>query len=250
VLITPRRLAYFNMNVSTNYQALTPEQVSELAQKLDGAWKNPRLPKLQYDMVVATELQNYKRGRPVAPYEVFIELMKAIPGELGKYPDSTLLDVGASSGYYREVLRENSLWCTYTACDYSEDYQRLAKQLYPAMTFDVADARNLPYQDASFDIVYSGACLMHVYEYEKVIAELARVASQYVLLHRNPVHPKPTEFFTKEAYGIETLEAHFNESELEALFPKYGLSIVKAVDVFRGADGFGHRSYLLKCATT
>jgi len=59
--------------------------------------------------------------------------------------------------------------------------------MYPAIRFDVEDATRLRYNSDSFDIVVSGCCLLHISEYEKAIAEAARVSREFVVFHRTPV---------------------------------------------------------------
>jgi hypothetical protein len=100
----------------------------------------------------------------------------------------------------------------------------------------------------SFDIVISGCCLLHIANFEEAIKESARVSSRYVLFHRTPVlHMAPTTFFRKLAYGIQTIEIHFNEEELLSLFRKHGLSVIaiSTLDIsWKAGDAYATKEYI------
>lgn len=234
-----------SVSVSTNYRELTHAEAEVLAGVYDKAWQDPEIPRRQYESVVKPELEWFRSGNKVAPFDA---LVKCLTNKMWfNTLKPTMLDVGASGGYYSEIVHSVYPF-DYTGCDYSEAFQRLAGELYPGIKFDVADARALPYESESFDIVLSGAAIMHIAEYELAIAEAARVASKYVIFHRTPVlTDAATKFFEKEAYGVRCLEIHFNKSELAALFEANELDPVHSEEVFwNHAERFGHMTYLLK----
>lgn len=232
--------------VSTNYRELHGAEIAEVAAACAEAWKSTEIPARQY-AIVKPELENYRNGGACAPFDALVRCLKRLPEEM-KWPQTKLLDVGASAGYYMEILRQNSWFCDYTACDFSPAFKVLAEELYPGIRFDVADARQLPYESGSFDVVLNGAQLMHCLEYPQVISEMARVSKQFIILHRTPVlTQRPTTFYSKLAYDVETLEVHFGESELFNLFEQYGLTCVWQDEVFFDFEkSFGHREYVLK----
>jgi len=233
--------------ISTNYRELSPDEVAEVAERCAAAWQCPEIPRRQYESAVRNELRLLRLGEACAPFAAFLECMRRLPIELlAEQP--TLLDVGASAGYYREVLAIAGFNVGYTGFDYSAAFQAFAEQLYPGIVFDIGEARALPYLTDAFDIVLHGACIMHVRDYPRLIAEAARVARRYVLFHRSPIlRAKPTTFFVKEAYGVECLEIHFNEAELLGLFRSFGLEPVYDCNVFWDPrTESGHRDYLLK----
>ena len=83
------------------------------------------------------------------------------------------------------------------------------------------------YADSSFDIVVSGGCLLHIPGYIKGIEETARVTRRYAIFHRTPVvWGQPEKWYRKNAYGVETVEIHFNEPEFLALLAKSGLELI------------------------
>ncbi len=66
-----------------------------------------------------------------------------------------------------------------TASDFSptlvETAQRRAAELGLDLTLEVADCQNLPYADASFDVVSSSVGVIFAPDHERVAHELARV---------------------------------------------------------------------------
>lgn len=232
--------------MSTNYRELLPAEVPAIAAELAAAWQDPGIPERQY-AIVKPELENYRKGGKCAPFDAFVRCMERLPEEM-RWPATRLLDLGASGAFYKEILQQNSFWCDYTACDYNPAFKVLAEELYPLVKFDVADARHLPYHDDSFNISISGGLIMHSIEYEQIIAEMARVTSEFIILHRTPVLTrKPTTFYVKTAYGVDVLEVHFNEDELLSLFRNQGLSLVWTDEVFFNfSESFGHRNYVLR----
>lgn len=229
----------FPTEVSTNYRELRPDEIQQVAAECAEAWMNPDIPLRQYSLAVKDELDKFRRGIACAPFAALLKCMKHIPV---LYPRMSLLDVGASGGYYSEVLAGYGF--KYTGIDFSPAFQKLAGSLYPGITFDVGDARALPYEDGAFDVVLHGACIMHMHAYARAIREAARVSGRHVLFHRTPVLlDKPTTAYLKDGYGTPMIELHFNEAELLGLFSKSGLEVIHAEDVFWQGD-FGHRTYL------
>ena len=142
-------------------------------------------------------------------------------------PGSSLLEVGCSSGFYSEVVEIAGLQVQYSGCDYSDAFICLAREKYPAVAFEVEDATALSYPDCSFDVVVSGCCLLHIPEYVKGVEEAVRIARQYVIFHRTPVvFGQPEQWYRKQAYGVETVEIHFNEAEFLALLDRNGLELI------------------------
>jgi ubiquinone/menaquinone biosynthesis C-methylase UbiE len=123
----------------------------------------------------------------------------------------------------------------------------MARSLYPGFRFDVEDATKLNYAEGSFDVAVSSGCLLHVPEYARAIAEAARVARSHVIFHRTPVViGEPTKWFRKQAYGVETIEIHFNEQELLGLFGQHGLEVIASYtldETVAGGIGYATRNY-------
>lgn len=248
--------------VSANYRELLPSEVEAVAKECAEAWKDPSIPLKQYELCVKGELERWRNGESIAPFEALVRCWPHMNWAPSYHP--TLLDVGASSGYYREVLKARDIPVDYNGCDFSPEFVWLALQLHPDLvlrTPDVpvdysgcdywfirADARALPYEADHFDVVLSSAVIMHILDYEKAIAEAARVARRFVIFNRTPItmgaEPK---FYEKEAYGVKTLEIHFNLTGLLQLFAANNLALRHSEPIFWDADqGYGHTCFLLE----
>jgi ubiquinone/menaquinone biosynthesis C-methylase UbiE len=113
-------------------------------------------------------------------------------------PHETLLDVGVTSDQTYDSSNYVEAWYPHkdkiTAVGI-DDASFLERQ-YPGLSYRRADGRNLPFQDASFDVVHSSAVLEHVGSAENqrgFIAELTRVASRAVFF-TTPNRWFPVEF--------------------------------------------------------
>jgi ubiquinone/menaquinone biosynthesis C-methylase UbiE len=208
--------------VSANYVKLQNTEAAAEGQRLRNSWKDDVLPQKQRELV-DQQLHQYRSGVRINVFDVFNDSLRALP-DLSQ--GTTLLEVGCSSGFYSEVVKIGGLPINYSGCDYSDAFIRLAREKHPDIDFAVADATALHYADCSFDIVVSGCCLLHIPDYEKGVEETARVARRYAIFHRTPVvWGCPEQWYRKQAYGVETVEIHFNELEFIALLANNGLQL-------------------------
>ena len=220
--------------VSHNYTELQNNSIFEASKFLLNSWKSEHIPARQRKLV-DRQIRKYFDGRQNLIFDVFCK-------SLSIYNESrTVLEIGCSTGHYSEIMKFNKITLKYSGCDYSYAFIRLAKEHYPVLDFSVQDATLLAFKDDAYDIVVSGCCILHIFEYEKAIAESARVAKHGVVFHRTPVlYGIQTKFYTKQAYGENTLEIHFNENELTDLFYKYKLNIAKKYKLNDIYDKNGH----------
>ncbi|MBN1377918.1 MAG: class I SAM-dependent methyltransferase [Gammaproteobacteria bacterium] len=87
-------------------------------------------------------------------------------------PGDRLLDVGCGTGHWSGFFR--SLGYKVHGIDISEKMIRVAKKNVPECTFEIANACNLPYEDASFEIVASMAMLEFTMAPIIALREMAR----------------------------------------------------------------------------
>ena len=84
--------------------------------------------------------------------------------------------------------------------------------------------------------------------YSEVLA--ARGLERYAIFHRTPVLQKSaTRHFTKDAYGVKTIEIHFNEKELVRLFAQNRLQAVDILTIDAGGrngDAFAVKTYVCR----
>lgn len=249
VLRGVRNRIFPGAGVSANYVNLQGEEANTEGQRLRNSWQDDALPLRQRELV-DQQLRQYRSGARIDVFDVFADSLRALP-DLA--PCASLLEVGCSSGFYSEVVAIAGLSIKYSGCDYSDAFIRMAKEKHPFIDFSVEDATALQYADRSFDIVVSGCCLLHIPEYAKGVAETARVARRYAIFHRTPVvWGQPEQWYRKQAYGVETVEIHFNEPEFLALLAKNGLELIathtlseESTDTSR-AQGHASRTYVCR----
>jgi ubiquinone/menaquinone biosynthesis C-methylase UbiE len=109
---------------------------------------------------------------------------KRIAAELKK--GDTLLDVGCGAGHYLTSLRKIVPFSFgYVGTDASADYLTLARKAFEsdsAAAFKHGDIFNLPFEQASFDVVMCNNVLLHLPTVARPLAELVRVSRRYVLV--------------------------------------------------------------------
>lgn len=95
---------------------------------------------------------------------------------------ASILEVGAGSGRDLEELFERGHNVTFS--DFSETAVRKFRERHSSLRADQADARALPYENASFDLVLSLGLLEHfeVEDRARIIREQFRVARRHVLI--------------------------------------------------------------------
>jgi len=205
------------------FRAVAQNDLARVGRELSSSWMDEEVPE-QQRALVNREIELYRTGHPVPAFDALVDILKS---NIEGLADKSLLEIGCSSGYYSEVLSYKGGVASYRGCDFSPAFVRLARQTYPSIQFDVEDATSLSYGSDSVDIVISGCCLLHIYDYQKAIAESARVARGFVVFHRTPVlHRSGPAFYKKKAYGVEMMEIHFNEQELLKIFRTNNLGVV------------------------
>ena len=238
-----------NRSVSSHYKMLKRDEAIVEGQRLRNSWQDDNLPIRQRELV-EQQLNLFRSGSQIDVFDVFVQALRGLPKPKDKL---SLLEVGCSSGYYSEVLKIAGLPITYSGCDYSEAFIKMAKELYPSLNFSIEDATDLQHTDRSFDIVVSGCCLLHIPEYAKAVQETARVTRSYAIFHRTPVvWGKPEQWYRKQAYGIDSVDIHFNEPDFLALLDKNGLDLIgtytlneESVDSSQ-KEGHANRTYVCR----
>lgn len=109
------------------------------------------------------------------------EESREIPRLLGLKVDSSVLEVGCGSGGYALFVAE-SVGCRVVGIDLNgpgvENANRIAAEagMKERVSFELCDAsKRLPFEDASFDAVFSNDVLCHLPGRESVIGEMFRV---------------------------------------------------------------------------
>lgn len=209
---------------------------------------SPELAGIQRALVDA-QLADMRQGKVARHFAAAAEIFKTIPE-----PDDgrtlSLLDVGCGSAYYSEVLSYlTGRTFDYTGADYNDGMLALARQRYPHLTLVTTDVRKLVFDARSFDVVLSGACLVHVKEWQAGLAELVRVSKRWIILHRTLVrYNPPTEIRVEHLYGRDMYRVYIHPRELFDAAGSLGCIVRATVDCGEGYDGenVGNHTYLLE----
>lgn len=196
--------------------------------------------------VVEPQLRDMRAGRPTLLFQVVGDILTEIVSTLPT--PITLLDAGCGSAYYSEVIEHFTPHCyTYHGVDYNPGMVALARELYPALTVHRADLCSLDFDDRSFDVVLSGACIAHIPEWRVALSELMRVTGSYLILHRNPIYldDSPTTFDYRNDYDAGIWVYQFNECELLSQVST-DFDVITTKDVCPPTARMVTRTYLLK----
>lgn len=127
-------------------------------------------------------------------------LMKDIKEALSRFANKRLLDLGCGNKPYKEwydPLTESSVGCD-------------ATQSSENVVDTICLASDLPYENESFDTVFSTQVLEHVFEQQQMINEAARVLKKdgYIILSVPftwELHEEPYDFFRVTKHGLKEM---------------------------------------------
>ncbi len=85
-----------------------------------------------------------------------------------------VLDIGCADGYVTAGITERTR-AEVTGIDIRAEYIAVARQKYPGISFETADAHDLPFDDGTFDAVITNFTLMWTERPGRVLAEAKRV---------------------------------------------------------------------------
>jgi ubiquinone/menaquinone biosynthesis C-methylase UbiE len=141
-------------------------------------------------MDTAEEASAYDAMDHAAPNAAFVQRLVEL-GAGGK-----MLDIGTGPGHVPILVCERISGCRIVAVDLAETMLTIARRKLAAtpfgdrITFQLADAKALPFGDGEFDAVFSNTILHHVPDPRLMLAEAKRVLkSGGVLLIRDLFRP-------------------------------------------------------------
>lgn len=107
------------------------------------------------------------------------EELTELVGVIGELPPARVLDVACGTGFLTQHLRGEI-----TAIDQSETMLAIARERCPGASFVRADALALPFDDRSFDRVFTGHFYGHLRDphREQFLAQARRVAPELVVV--------------------------------------------------------------------
>ncbi len=99
--------------------------------------------------------------------------------QLFERPSLRVLDAGSGATFFPYYVMSQHGDAHVSCCDYDKSLAKIYDQLNDAaqtkVAFSVADLRNLPFEDQSFDVVYCVSVLEHTNAYEAIVDEFYRV---------------------------------------------------------------------------
>jgi ubiquinone/menaquinone biosynthesis C-methylase UbiE len=132
---------------------------------------------------IETASEDYANRFSGAAGSFFLDKQTQIVRQLlADLPRARVLDVGGGHAQLAGPLAQSGYEVTVTGS--SESCRaRLDRSLAPGdFTYRTCDNLNLPFSDRSFDIVLSFRLLPHVTQWQKLLAEMCRVADKCVIL--------------------------------------------------------------------
>lgn len=141
-----------------------------------------------------------------------------------------ILDAGCAAGRDSKVFKDNGY--DVTGVDISQGLLQIASAHNPNITFTVGDFRNLPFEDASFDGIWSHASLLHMETQSDVsssLAEFSRVLKPGGALHvlvKAQTTAQHTAIVTDTKAGHDRFFQYFTLNNLTTLLKQAGFTLV------------------------
>jgi SAM-dependent methyltransferase len=193
------------------------------------SWKDPDVAR-QMEELVTGELE-HPDGVP--PYRAFIEAIDELLRENDLPDPAQILDFGCGVGHYSELLsRRFPGRFAYTGCDYSPAMVDVARSRWPDRQFVVNDlfANQLPLE--TFDVVFAGALVDVVPDYEAALDVLLGGGSRYVVLHRQQLADGSSHVDVVGGYENQTTYRSFvTRTDLERIAARNGRRVMAEFEV-------------------
>lgn len=141
-----------------------------------------------------------------------------------------LFDGGAGSGEFARKTLDEGLCKRVTALEFDADnFSMLQRNLgrESAATIRRGSILEIPFADASFDVVQCTQVIEHIVDHEKAASELSRVlkpGGHAIITVPHPPEPFPNEGHVREGYTEEDLKALFEPCGLSPLHTDWFLT--------------------------
>lgn len=163
-------------------------------------------------------LYNYNYFRQSREFQTNPKRINKLVKKILEYNPKSVLDVGCGLAGVVMELRKRKIDAI--GCDFSPELEKIwgfKKYL------DIADARELPYLDDRFDLVFSSDFFEHIYEedIDKVASEMKRVGRKVIAFvaddlgksisqrqRQYHVTHKPIDYWKDRLVGIDVFSSH------------------------------------------
>ncbi len=147
---------------------------------LDAAWSDPKLANVVYhDWEAATYDDKWSISYDDRCIEYTRDIFDRLVGDQMHLPAETALEIGGGTGFFLLNLMQSGVATSGTATDISQGMVdqavRNSEQLGLQVSGQVADVEELPFDDASFDLVVGHAFLHHIPDVDQALREIMRV---------------------------------------------------------------------------
>lgn len=136
-----------------------------------------------------------------------------------------VLEIACGPGIDIEFLEKEygeNLPFSYTGLDYTPKFIEMLKEKYPQHTFVEADAMDVPFEDKTFDVVYTRHSLEHVSDPHKELDEMFRLAKKYLIIGWFRLVDTETSFHIKSNKFGEYPLHDLNRVEFESKISEWG----------------------------
>ena len=111
---------------------------------------------------------------------------------------------------------------SYTGLDYTPKFIESLKEKYPQHNFVEADAMDIPFEDGTFDVVYTRHSLEHVSSPHTELDEMFRLAKKYIIIGWFRLVDTETTYHIKSNKFGEYPLHDLNRTEFEARISEWG----------------------------
>lgn len=138
-----------------------------------------------------------------------------------------VLDLGCASGRETDYLGHLNL--DVTGCDISPEFIKLARSIYPDYDFVVADMRQLPFDDKSYDAIWASASFLHIPKADapRTISEFSRILRPGGVIYLSVMEGNFDGL--RENKQMNWPARHFSDykpAELESLLANAGIEVI------------------------
>jgi SAM-dependent methyltransferase len=172
-------------NLYDGTDAVAAERLQELRQVLDDPELGSAEATPEHDAVSGYAIWSDSYDEPGNP---IVAIEERVVGQLvDQLPPARALDAACGTGRHARQLVARGH--TVSGVDLTPEMIEIALRAVPEASFAVADLRELPYQDRSFDLVVCGLALSHLPSMEMAVNELSRVLVPGGQLIVSVLHP-------------------------------------------------------------
>ncbi len=146
--------------------------------------------------------------------------------------NDTILEIGMGNGFFVKDILQKDPSIKYTGCDFSEVMVAEAEQLNAEWIrngqakFICADVTNMPFDDGSFNKIFTINTIYFWEDATAILAELKRVLKKNgtLIISLRPKHLMQNYPFTKYGFTL------FAKADVGQLLEANGFTIVKAIE--------------------